>query len=241
MWEMNVQQQAEKRLEICYVEDDPHLREHVVTALSEQGFSVRGYPGSRELYLGLLKSPCDIAILDVGLPGEDGFTIAANLRAASSIGIVMLTASADMEDRVQGLMGGADAYLVKPVEIRELVATLHSLARRLGMQAESDDQPDTHWSLTLDDWHLVAPGAVQISLTASERCVLRAVLRAPDVPVPRETLVAELGHDTEYYLPHRLDMLISRLRRKVLQQAGRPLPLKAIRGVGFVFSTTERG
>jgi len=226
------------QLEICYVEDDDDLREVVVKALRENGFAVRGYSGSRELYRDLLSRPCHIVILDIELPGEDGLTIAANLRASSDIGIVMLTACGDTDDRVQGLLGGADAYLVKPVEIRELVATLKSLARRLGVE-RSALPPTNGWMLVLDGWSLRTPGGVEISLTASERDVLHAVMDTPDLPVSRETLITRLGHDTDYYLPHRLDMLISRLRRKVLENAGTPLPLRAVRGAGFAFSSTR--
>lgn len=225
-------------LSLCYVEDDAEQREVVTRALREHGFEVCAYPASRELYLGLLRSPCDIAILDVGLPGEDGFTVAANLRRNSDIGIIILTAYGDTDDRVQGLMGGADAYLVKPVEIRELIATVHSVGRRIGRGSATDTVAGScgGWRMTLDNWCLVAPNGTQVPLSASERSVLEVLMREPERPVSREGLIVALGHDPEYYLPHRLDMLISRLRRKVLTQTNTALPLKAVRGVGFAFS-----
>ncbi|MDX9767495.1 MAG: response regulator transcription factor [Ectothiorhodospiraceae bacterium] len=227
-------------IEVCCVDDDTDLREAIVRALDAQGFRARGFGGSRELYLGLLQRPCRIAVLDVGLPGEDGFSIAANLRANDpGMGIVMLTACGGTDHRVQGLLGGADAYLVKPVDMRELVATLHSLARRLGRPTEAASTATPGWHLALDGWCLVAPDATQISLTGSERALLQTLMRSPDLPVARDALVTALGHDSDYYLPHRLDMLIGRLRRKVLETAGRPLPLKAVRGVGFVFSRID--
>lgn len=133
---------AGKRLEICVVEDEEDLREEIVESLQEAGFNVRGFPASRELYASLLMARCDIAILDIGLPGEDGFSIATRLRELGSIGIIMLTARSHMDDRLLGLQSGADIYLVKPVDFVELEAVVLSLARRVvGSDAISAPPP----------------------------------------------------------------------------------------------------
>jgi len=232
---IKVTESPDKKIEVCYVEDDQQLREYTVHALGRYGYEARGFPGSREFYYGLLQRPCDIAILDSGLPGENGFTIATNLRASSDIGIIILTTDEPYTGmQRQAGASGADAYLAKPVEIRDLVAVLHSVARRLRIgQRES---PTGSWSLTPDGWFLITPNNERISLTPSERSLLRIVMRELDLPISREALIEALGHSTDYYLPHRLDMLISRLRRKVLNVAEQPLPLKAVRGIGFAFS-----
>ncbi|WP_459863030.1 response regulator transcription factor [Endothiovibrio diazotrophicus] len=224
-------------LRIYYVEDDADQREGIAATLGEHGFDVHAFSGSHEFYLALIEQPCHIAILDVTLPGEDGFSIAANLRQRSDMGIVMLTACGATDDRVHGLTQGADAYLVKPVEPRELIATLEALARRLGAPpGATGGERETEWRLTLDDWQLTAPGGIHITLSAQERSLLRALMAEPGLPLSRDTLIEALGHSSDYYLPHRLDMLVGRLRRKVLEAAGAPLPLKAVRGVGFAFS-----
>ncbi len=118
-------------LRVSLIEDDVDLREEMVYGLSEVGFDARGFHDGPEFYRAQVSAPCDVAVIDVGLPGEDGFTIAAHLRSSSSVGIVMLTARGALEDRLHGLQQGADAYLVKPVQLLELSAILQSLGRRL--------------------------------------------------------------------------------------------------------------
>lgn len=187
-------QAANKRLEICVVEDEADFREEIVEALREAGFGVRDFPGSRELYAALLAAPCDILILDVGLPGEDGFSVAERLRGLGSMGIIMLTARGQTEDRVRALLGGADMYLVKPVDLRELVASIGSLARRLhlnglagvaegAVDGRAQDNPRS-WSLSPDGWTLFDPEGSSIPLTAQERGFLQCRGPGPVRPYP---------------------------------------------------------
>lgn len=218
---------------ICLVEDDRDLREEVVQTLLEYDFDVRSFVGSRELYLGLLQQPCDVAILDVGLPGEDGFTIMENLRATSSMGIIMFTARGQVTDRVRALMGGADAYLVKPVDMVELVATILSLSRRLRSAESAPPKRDGGWRLSDDGWILHSPAGVNISLSGAERSFLQVLAQHLGIAVSREELVKALGHHEDEVLSNRLDMLVSRLRRKVAQATDEKLPLHSVRGIGF--------
>ena len=120
-----------RALRVSLIEDDADLREEMVYRLGEVGFETRGFRDGPEFYRAQVSAPCDVAVIDVGLPGEDGFTIAAHLRSSSSVGIVMLTARGALQDRLHGLQQGADAYLVKPVQLLELSAILQSLGRRL--------------------------------------------------------------------------------------------------------------
>ena len=199
-------QAANKRLEICVVEDEADFREEIVEALREAGFGVRDFPGSRELYAALLAAPCDILILDVGLPGEDGFSVAERLRGLGSMGIIMLTARGQTEDRVRALLGGADMYLVKPVDLRELVASIGSLARRLhlnGLTGAPEGAGDGRaqgsvrsWSLSPDGWTLFDPEGSSMPLTAQERGFLQCLWARAGEAVSREDLVAvALGGD----------------------------------------------
>ena len=182
----------------CVVEDEVDLLDEIVAALTREGFAVRGYSGSRELYLGLLQEPCDVVILDIGLPGEDGLTILDHLRATTDIGIVMLTARGLISDRVIALRGGADAYLVKPVDMDELAATLVSVVRRVRRRPEDDsgvrpgDRSD--WHLSADQWFLVGPHGAHIPLSASERALLNTLLVTPGAVVSRESLVQAMGY-----------------------------------------------
>lgn len=244
-------QAANKRLEICVVEDEADFREEIVEALREAGFGVRDFPGSRELYAALLAAPCDILILDVGLPGEDGFSVAERLRGLGSMGIIMLTARGQTEDRVRALLGGADMYLVKPVDLRELVASIGSLARRLhlnGLTGAPEGAGDGRaqgsvrsWSLSPDGWTLFDPEGSSMPLTAQERGFLQCLWARAGEAVSREDLAVALGGDPYEYDFHRLDTLVSRLRRKATG-AGMALPLRAVRGTGYLFiPRSERG
>lgn len=233
-------------IRVFVVEDDVDLREELVAGLGDFGFAAHGFADAIGLYRGLLQSQCDIVVLDIGLPHEDGFAVAASLRAIGAIGIVFITGRSAIEDRVRGLMGGGDAYLVKPVDLRELVATLVSVRRRMvaALAMPTEHQPVPRpvgqcWSLLSGGWALLAPSGVSVTLTASERALLQCLFSQTDGVVSRETLVAALGHRVDYYLSHRLDMLVSRLRRKVSQEAGCTLPLRAVRGRGFILSLRE--
>jgi two-component system, OmpR family, response regulator PhoP len=229
---------ANHDIAVCIVEDDCDLREEVVQTLLEYGFDVRGFPGSRELYFGLLQQPCDVAILDVGLPGEDGFSVMENLRTTASIGIIMFTARGQMTDRVRALMGGADAYLVKPVDMVELVATIVSLARRLHAAKSAAHERGGGWCLSDDGWLLSSPAGGSISLSGAERSFLQVLAQHVGITVSREELIRALGHHADEVLSNRLDMLVSRLRRKVAGATSEKLPLHSVRGIGFALDAT---
>lgn len=227
-----------RRLEICIVEDEADLREEIVEALLEAGFGVRGFPASRELYAALLAAPCDIVILDVGLPGEDGFSIAERLHSLGPMGIIMLTARAQTEDRVRALLGGADVYMVKPVDLRELLAVIGSLARRLAasesLPANALETTANPWALSADGWTLFDPDGASVPLTAQERAFLQRLWQQAGEAVSREELAVAMGGDPYEYDFHRLDTLVSRLRRKAAD-LGLTLPLRAVRGMGYLF------
>lgn len=223
------------KISICIVEDDDDLRQIMIVALTDFGFEVRGYRGSREFYRDLLNNPCDIVLLDINLPGEDGFSIMENLRTGSDVGIIMLTARNQDEDRVRALTRGADIYLTKPVQLEALAANIVSLARRLQGKNVSLRGVETAWRLSADGWSLHSPGGKSVLLTTSERTILEVLLRRPNVAVSREELVSALGHSSDYFLNNRMDMLMSRLRRKIFDHTGCHMPLRTVRGIGFSF------
>ncbi|OAM52230.1 hypothetical protein A7981_01705 [Methylovorus sp. MM2] len=221
---------------VCLVEDDEDLREEMFLGLREHNFDVRGFSGSRELYRDLLHKPADIIILDIGLPGEDGFSIAEHLRVDKHIGIIMLTARNMLEDRLRGLHGGADIYLVKPVELKELAANILNLAKRIKLPPRPENT--TQWRLDNEGWFLISPHGKRIAMTASERTLVNMLVRQPGITISREKLIEALGHrrEADYYHEHRLDMLFSRLRKKVAKIGIENFPMIAVRGVGYTFA-----
>jgi len=224
-------------LRIYLIEDDADLREELVVSLAAMGFEVKGYGDAAEFYRALVAQRCDIAVIDVGLPGEDGFSVASHLHEAGGIGVVMLTARSALDDRLRGLQEGADAYLVKPVDVRELAATLRALARRLNSGGNSG-KPAPGWQLAEGGWVLRDPERRELSLTTAERAFLTCLFENRGHPVTRDQLIVALGGNTVDFDPHRLDSLASRLRRKA-GEVGINLPLRAVRNTGYVFSALD--
>ncbi len=222
-------------LRLAVVEDDAELRALLVSDLEEQGAEVAGLDSAASLYRHLTGARCDIVILDVMLPGENGYSIAAHLRSSSAVGIVMLTGRGAPRDMAHGLGQGADLYLVKPFDPEVLVAGLLSLRRRLTTPAE--DAADTAagaWSLQSGGWRLRAPDGTTLELSAIERAFLQPLFATPEQPVDRETLIAGLTDSPWDFDPHRLEVLVHRLRARVRSASGQALPLRAIRGAGYL-------
>jgi two-component system, OmpR family, response regulator PhoP len=156
----------------------------------------------------------------------------------------MLTGSRGRDKRVRALTDGADAFLAKPVDGDILAATLHSLARRLSLAVRPVAEPAAStrtaagWRLEADGWCLVAPNEAVLALTAQERCLLGMLVAAGGKPVAKEHLLDALAGDNRDFDPHRLDMLVHRLRRKAAaaNDEGEAFPLLASRGVGYLFA-----
>ncbi len=232
---------------VIVVEDDLELREEIlVPSLRANGFDAEGVPSAEALYRRFLAAPSDLVVLDIGLPDEDGLSAAAHLRSAQGmrVGIVMLTGLDSGGDQVRGLAVGADAYLAKPVEMNVLAATLNSVLRRLRAGSEAGERlaersSTRAWQLDPDGWHLRAPSGRTVALTQPERRVLSCLLQSPGEPVTRDALILELAGSAEAtFDPHRLEMIVHRLRRKAEEQLGQALPLRAVRGIGYVFAST---
>lgn len=226
---------------VALVEDNIELREELTFGLTRLGFRVWAVESAAEFYQELSTRPCHVAVVDVGLPDEDGFSLSSRLRAVSAIGIIMLTGRGHLEDRVRGLQGGADAYLVKPVDLRELAAVISGVVRRTWLTpsplpAPAEVSLGADWTLEAAERVLVAPrGAWRLRLTASEYAFMEHMLRSFRQVVSR----AEAADAIDPTRPpdfdlHRIDMLVSRLRRKA-EEAQVELPLRAVRGRGYVF------
>lgn len=229
---------------VAVLEDDHDLREDIlVPGLRDFGFDITAAGTAAELYRHMLKQSFDMVVLDIGLPDEDGLSVVRHLRELSDLGIVMLTGNHGRLDRIQALRDGADAYLSKPADIELLAATLHSLSRRMRRNMEEvpsalsvmADDARGLWRLDTDGWCLVSPRNGVIALTVPERSLLHVLIAAAGTPVGRETLISALTEDVYDFDPHRLDMLVHRLRRKISDQTGEASPLLTARGAGYVF------
>ncbi|MFH0134907.1 response regulator transcription factor [Variovorax sp. VaC1] len=229
-----------KKIIVYLIEDEDDLRDALVYSLNQMGFRASGFSTASEFYRAHAVIRCDIVVIDIQLPGEDGFSIAQHLRSASNIGIVFATARGELNDRVRGLRDGADAYFVKPVHAEELAATLEAVYRRIKASGSASQPvlppgpPATgRWTLTEGDWNVCDPEGRTLRLTQSERALMVCLFKQQNKPVDRLQLATALGSDLEHFDLQRVDTLVSRLRRKALA-AGISLPLHAVRGTGYV-------
>lgn len=215
---------------VALVEDDPDLLEELAAGLEEQGFRVIACPSAEAFWRASAQMEFDLVVLDVGLPGEDGYSVLRRLAGRMDIGKVMLTARALPAEQAFGLGAGADAYLPKPADLVVLAATLRSVARRLQARSEASS-----WRLADGGWSLHAPDGQAVELSGSEKILLEALMECPGEAVARELLIERLASGASEFDPHRLDVLVHRLRKKLSSRRLR-LPVRAIYRGGFVFS-----
>ena len=238
---------------IAVVEDEAPLRTDLVEYLSACGHDVVGCADGKDLERSLDSRIIDIIILDVNLPGEGGFSIAGRLRSHSEIGIVMLTARGLNVDRVVGLEVGADVYMVKPVELRELEAQVRTLARRMRaspatMPADAMDlplgepsaaaasAPPTEWIYDQLTWTLISPEGKAIKLTGNERVFVSLLVTRPGEPVSRDEIFRALGKRGWDPADRSVDSMVRRLRAKGEDAFGRVLPIESVHSIGYAFA-----
>lgn len=223
---------------LAVVEDNDELRESVLLPeLLDAGFDVTGMSTALELYRSMLDTHYDLVLLDIGLPDDNGLAIAKRLRSLlPTLGIVMLSGYSAPSDRVAGLSIGADAYLTKPADMSEVVATLRNLARRVANEMAVPDRESGRWRLDESGWRLESPSGNKVALNLAERQVVELLAAAEGMPVRREMLIAKLVDNIHDFDPHRLEMLIYRLRRKCAQNDGSELPLTTVRGIGYALT-----
>jgi DNA-binding response OmpR family regulator len=226
---------AIRTIRVVACEDQPVMREYIVSGLARLGIPAVGVCDGLELNAYLATRQADIVILDIGLPGEDGYSIATRLRQERPhIGIIMLTARDQTEDKVQGLDCGADLYFAKPVDIRELASALGSLQRRLNLN-RSVPGP-ARWRLDALRSRLITPTGVEVALTDNEQRFLTPLLDQPGEVVDRDLLSKALDQIPDIYAMRRMETLLSRLRAKVMKASPEePLPVRARHGRGYAF------
>ena len=229
------------RYKILLVDDDARLRELLSRYMMEQGFSIKAVPDAPAMDRALHREHFDLMVLDLMLPGEDGLAICRRIRAGeNSIPIVMLTAKGDEVDRIIGLEMGADDYLPKPFNPRELVARIHAVMRRQPTSLPGAPASDTEIvnfgrvSVNLGVRSLTRDGE-EISLTTGEFSLLKVLLQHPRQPLSRDKLM-ELARGREYGVFDRaIDVQVSRLRKLVEDDPAKPRFIQTVWGFGYVF------
>src|SRR5919107_2403335 len=231
-----------KSRRILVVEDEPGIAGFVRRGLHFEGYDVEVVPDGPGALRRLRDSPPDLLVLDVMVPGVDGFEIARRLRAAEtaeslpSIPILMLTARDAVADRVTGLRAGADDYLVKPFDFDELLARIEALLRRASVASQEELARETlqYADLVADlAGRTVRRGERDIHLTTREFDLLALFLHHPEKVLPRSTIMARIWGDDFFGDSNVLEVFVGNLRR-ALEAAGEPRLIQTVRGVGYV-------
>jgi two-component system OmpR family response regulator/two-component system phosphate regulon response regulator OmpR len=226
---------------ILVVDDDVRLRDLLTRYLTEQGFQVSALPDTTQLDKRLQRDPAHLVVLDLMLPGEDGLAACRRLRAAGeSVPIIMLTAKGEDVDRIVGLEMGADDYLPKPFNPRELVARIHAVLRRHGERpapgapVSEGRVPFGGHTLDLAARTLERDGDVK-SLTTGEFSLISVFVRHPRKPLAREKLMLlARGRDHEVF-DRAIDVQVSRLRKLIEPDPAAPRYIQTVWGFGYVY------
>mgnify|MGYP002398187450 CR=1 FL=1 len=229
------------RQRICVVEDDGRVRQLLRTVLEGAGFVVSEAGSEAELRHILKAHPVALVTLDLNLRGEDGIAIARNIRAKSDVPIIMITARSEDVDRVVGLEIGADDYVVKPFNNRELVARVRAVLRRMrGHGAAGTPAHDElrfgNWVLDLAGLELRSRSGEVCPLTTMELRLLEALVRHAGRVLSRDYLIDCVGGIDAEPLQRSIDTAVSRLRRKIEAAPDTPRFIKTVRGVGYCFT-----
>jgi two-component system OmpR family response regulator len=228
---------------VAIVEDDPGIRDLVKALLVREGFEVMAFAGSAGLEGAGVLERLDCLILDLMLPGEDGLEICQRLRARlPRLPILIVTAKDDPIDRIIGLEIGADDYLAKPFNARELLARLRSVIRRTrdvatAVEAQiGDNFRFEGWLLRLGSRDLINPTGVPVTLTTSEFDLLHALLVHPQRVLSRELLIDWTRGRSATPFDRVIDVQMSRLRRKLGDDPREPAMIRTVRGDGYLFA-----
>ncbi|MBB5193328.1 two-component system OmpR family response regulator [Silvimonas terrae] len=230
---------------ILIVDDDREIRELVSTYLTKNGLRVSVAQGGRPMRAMLEVTPVDLIVLDIMMPGEDGLSLCRELRAGKHklVPILMLTARDDETDRVLGLEMGADDYLTKPFASRELLARIKSVLRRTRMLPPNLQVTEAASVLTFGDWqldttarHLVDKEGTVVALSGAEYRLLRAFVDHPQRVLNRDQLLnLTQGREADLF-DRSIDLLVSRVRQRLGDDAREPGYIKTVRSEGYVLA-----
>ena len=227
---------------ILIVDDDPEIRSLLCDYLHKQGYRTTAAADGRAMRMALDRAAPDLIVLDLMLPGDDGLTLCREVRSHSDIPIIMLTARGEEIDRIVGLEMGADDYLPKPFNPRELLARIKSILRRSRALPENLKPDEVRalrfagWRLEIATRNLLSPAGVVVPLSGAEFKLLRIFLTHPNRVLNRDQLV-DLTQDREAEPYDRsIDLQVSRLRRRLGDEAKEPSIIKTARGEGYVLA-----
>jgi len=231
-----------KQDHILIVDDDAEIRGLLGEYLQKQGYRATAVADGKGLRVAMEKSRPDVIILDLMLPGEDGLALCRDLRARSETPIIMLTARGDETDRIVGLELGADDYVAKPFNPRELLARIKSVLRRARSlpdnlkPEEAGSYRFAGWTLDVATRNLTGADGVVVPLGGTEFRLLRIFLEHPNRVLTRDQLIDLMLSRDAAPFDRAIDVQVSRLRHRLGEDAKEPAIVKTVRGQGYVFA-----
>ena len=227
---------------LLIVEDDELVQSLLAAYMQNEGFKVSLATSGKEMLACIDSEAIDLVLLDLGLPDEDGLVLARQVRARSSLPIIVVTSRKDQKDRLAALEIGADDYLTKPFDPEELVLRVCNLLGRAGGTTEEALRLKTEifkfqgWTLDTGGHNLTGPGGETVSLTRAEFNLLAALARAPNRVLSRDYLLDAISQDADAPTDRLIDVLISRVRKKIEPDPKKPDIITTVVGCGYKFS-----
>jgi len=229
------------RPHLLLVDDEAAIREPLGAYLQRAGFRVSEAPNAAEARKILAGHAIDLVVLDIMMPGEDGLSLCRSIREQGELPVILLTARSEETDRIVGLEMGADDYVLKPFSPRELVARIKTILRRAGGAAQREAPADAAtyqfegWTLRADDWTLTGADGVAIPLSTADFRLLQAFVTHPRQVLSRDQLLDLTRGREAHAFDRSIDNQISRLRRKLEDDARSPRLIKTVWGGGYMF------
>lgn len=230
----------EHSIHLLIVDDDPDIRDLLAHYLQSYGMQCLCVGNGQAMRDALAHNSFDLIILDLMLPGEDGLSLCRHVRSVGDTPIIMLTARGESADRVVGLELGADDYVVKPFDPRELVARIHTILRRArgsSTPSEQDTVQFSGWRLSHLKREITTPAQLVVPLSNAEYRLLCAFLERPQRILSREQLMDAARGRTVEAFDRSIDLLVSRLRQKLGDDPKQPQLLKTVRGEGYLLDS----
>ena len=228
---------------ILIVEDDELVQSLLAAYMQNEGFKISLAATGKEMLACIDSEPIDMVLLDLGLPDEDGLVLARQVRARSSLPIIVLTARKEQKDRLAALEIGADDYLTKPFDPEELVLRVRNLLSRTGTGIDDEALRKKvevfkfeGWTLDIGSHSLTDPDDRKVPLTRAEFNLLAALARAPNRVLSRAYLLDAVSQDAEASTDRLIDVLVSRVRKKIEQDSKKPQIITTVIGCGYKFS-----